>query len=363
MDYFYDLTIILPTYNEAKNIRVLCKRLDIALEGLKYEVLIADDNSPDQTWAHAHALAKQQGNVRVLRRFIRRGLSAACIDAAQAAMGRRIVVMDADLQHDETIIPALLEELDKGADIALGSRFAEGGSTDGLSSPLRQRLSSFGVKATATILGKSVADPLTGFFAINTEKFQSLVPKLSDSGFKILFDILFVDRALKVSEVGFKFAKRIEGESKLDSATIWQFLTYLGQKITFDILPARLISFGVVGLSGVAVHFAALLAFRGFITDEPFWQGQLFATLVALMTNFALNNKLTFTDRKLSGRPYWIGLGLFAVASSVGILGNISVSSYLENVGTQGFALSAIAGITVDTVWKYAVAQRIIWRR
>ena len=108
----FDLSIILPTYNEADNLLVLFQRLQNILQGWDYEIIVMDDNSPDGTWARAHDLARNIPHVRAA--CLRRGLSAAVIDGVQVAMGEFVVVMDADLQHDETIIPKLIEGL-KGA--------------------------------------------------------------------------------------------------------------------------------------------------------------------------------------------------------------------------------------------------------
>ncbi len=363
MTNLYNLSIVLPTYNEAENLPVICDRIARTLTFTDYEIIVADDNSPDMTWEIGIKIAKDSGNIRVLRRMLRRGLSAACIDAVQAAMGKFIVVMDADLQHDESLIEQLLQALKDGADVALASRFATGASAHGLLSPFRKFLSLFGIRVASLVLGRELSDPLTGFFAIRRDVFLRLLPRLSDSGFKILFDLLYVDRSLKVAELGFHFAPRLNGYSKLTASIIWQFVAYLGEKFTFGLVPARLVSFLAVGLSGVLFHFLTLLSYRHFISSEVFWHGQLFATLVAFLTNFMLNNALTFRDKQLRGYRYFLGLAVFAATSSVGILGNISVSGYLNSVGSQGLALSALAGILVDSIWKFVVAERVIWKR
>ena len=104
------------------------------------------------------------------------------------ASGKYTVVMDADLQHDETIIPQMLHQLEQGADLVIGSRFADNASASGLSSKRREMMSRVGNLLSRVFIRQQLSDPLTGFFALKTEDFLHLTPKLSDSGFKILAD-------------------------------------------------------------------------------------------------------------------------------------------------------------------------------
>lgn len=361
-----DISIVTPAFNEAENIPLLYQALERTLEDYHWELIVVDDNSPDKTWEVARSLAPEKNNLRVLRRIRHRGLSSACIEGVQLARGKYTVVMDADLQHEEAVIPSMIQKLRGGADLIIGSRFAESGPVSGLSSQHREWISRIGNALSGLVIKHRLTDPLTGFFALETETFMQLTPKLSDSGFKILVDLLVVGHFKQIEEVAFEFRMREQGESKLDHVIIWQFMTFLAEKMTGGIVPARFISFAIVGGSGLLVHFATLFFVMSFIS--AFWFGQLIATLVALTSNFFLNNWLTFYDKRLQGADLLRGLILFAVFASVGIVANVSVSNYLVDQFRSQFAISntaivlaASAGILIDTIWKYVMSERFVW--
>jgi len=363
-----EISIVTPTFNEAQNLPQLYEVLSAALADFRWELIVVDDNSQDQTWALARQLADQHDNIRVMRRIRNRGLSSACIEGVQMAAGEFTVVMDSDLQHDETIIPRMINELRQGADLVIGSRFAEEGSASGLSSQARQWISRIGNRMSNLFLRTRLTDPLTGFFALRTETFMQLTPKLSDSGFKILVDLLLEGHFKTIREIGFQFRKREAGESKLDHVILWQFATFLMEKMTRGLVPARFISFSLVGASGLFVHFATLFSVMKF--SFVFWVGQLSATLVALTSNFFINNWLTFYDKRLRGAEMVKGLFLFALFASVGIIANVGVSTYLVDQFKGNFAytdnlivLAATAGILIDTLWKFVMSERFVWMK
>jgi len=367
-DHSFDISVITPTFNEAQNIPLLYKALEETLKDYSWELIVVDDDSQDKTWHIGRELAQQHPNISVLRRVRSRGLSSACIEGVQLASGKYTVVMDADLQHDETIIPSMIEKLNNQAELVIGSRFAENASASGLSSQKRELMSRVGNSISSFLMRHKLTDPLTGFFALRTEQFMQLSPKLSNSGFKILVDLLMVGQFKLVEEVGFQFRKRVAGESKLDHVIIWQFATFLIEKLSRGLLPARFISFAAVGGSGVFVHFATLFAVMSF--TQTFWIGQLVATVVAMTSNFFINNWLTFYDKRLSGLQLLRGLGLFAAIGSIGIIANVGFASYLadqlagqfDHINTA-IILAATAGILIDTIWKYVMSVRFVWLR
>src|ERR1700691_4286034 len=119
----YDLAIVLPTFNESGNVGPLVDRLQNALSGVRYEVIFVDDDSPDGTADVVRLLAERHDNVRVLQRIVRRGLASACIEGILGAAAPNVAVMDADLQHDETILPEMLRRIrDENLDLVVGSR-------------------------------------------------------------------------------------------------------------------------------------------------------------------------------------------------------------------------------------------------
>ncbi|MBI4092576.1 MAG: polyprenol monophosphomannose synthase [Candidatus Kerfeldbacteria bacterium] len=211
--------IILPTYKEIENVAILIPRLsDIDRH---YEVILIDDHSPDGTADRVRELA-QSYPVKLLERNGKLGLASAVIDGVvKLARAPIVVVMDADLSHDERIIPELVASVEAGADVAIGSRFASGGSTE---DSRTRRFFSWGAKQVARLLlGVRVQDPMSGFFAMRRDAFNNLVPKLKPKGFKILLDILVRLRPERVVEVGYLFRSRQKGESKLTGVIAGQY--------------------------------------------------------------------------------------------------------------------------------------------
>ncbi|HAH05121.1 MAG TPA: hypothetical protein DCM05_01130 [Elusimicrobia bacterium] len=223
-----ELSVVVPTYNEAGNIGPLIERVLAALEGVRCEILVADDDSPDRTWEAAERIAARRPEVRCLRRRSGRGLYPAVMEAFAAAKGRSLAVLDADLQHDERILPRMLEALQKRARaLAVGSRHAPGGGVQDWHWA-RRWLSFTGNALVGALLGRSVRDPMSGFFMIDREVFLQLAPKLKPRGFKILMDVLaHLPPEASIEEVGYVFKPRRVGESKLDSRVAAAFAAAL----------------------------------------------------------------------------------------------------------------------------------------
>lgn len=207
----HSVSVILPTYNESENLPEIIPL--IAAQGASYEIVIVDDGSPDGTERVARELAAQY-HVRVLQRGAKLGLASAVIDGVtKTASGEIVVVMDADLSHDETILPQLVAAIESGSDMAVGSRFASGGSTE--DAPLRRLFSWCAKQVARVVLGVRVQDPMSGYFALRRDAFLSVAPKLKPRGYKILLELLVRLRPKHVAEIGFRFKGRQKGESKL----------------------------------------------------------------------------------------------------------------------------------------------------
>ena len=184
-----NLCVVIPCYNERANVAPMVQRLDAALAGLAWEAIFVDDDSPDGTTAAVRAIAAQDPRIRCLHRIGRRGLASAVIEGALASSAPTIVVIDGDLQHDETRIAPMLDML-AGADIVVASRFAEGGDAAGLQGTGRLALSGLGTRLADMMLGTRLTDPMSGFFVLRRETFEAAAPRLTGEGFKILLDIL-----------------------------------------------------------------------------------------------------------------------------------------------------------------------------
>jgi dolichol-phosphate mannosyltransferase len=356
-----EISIVVPTFNERANVEELVRRIGVALQGVAWEVIVVDDDSTDGTAGLVNDLARTDHRVRCIQRIGRRGLSSACIEGFLSSSAPYLAVIDGDLQHDETVLPAMLETLRRGdVDIVVGSRYMTGGGV-GEWDARRVRLSKLSTTLAQRTLGVVLSDPMSGFFAVRRDVLHEVVRDLSGIGFKILLDIFSSSkRPLRFRELPFEFRTRHAGESKVDSIVALDFVTMLLQKKFGWFIPSRLVYFSLIGGVGVAVHLAAFTtAFHGF--SQYFWPSQMIAALLAMIANFALNNIVTYRDQRLSGRAWLRGLLVFCLVCSVGVLGNVGVSSYIFRGGGPWLP-SVLAGLLIGTVWNYAATAFYVWR-
>jgi len=356
-----ELTVVLPTYNEAANVPMMVERIDAALAGLPHEILVVDDDSPDGTADLARAIGREKPHVRCIRRIGRRGLSGACVEGMMAAAAPVVVVMDADGQHDEAILPRMLERIRAGADVAIGSRYVAGGSAGGGLTRTRARGSELATRLSQLVLRRTVSDPMSGFFMLRRELADRVAGSVAREGFKILFDILWrLEPAARVDEVPFTFRERQRGESKLGLVVTMQFLGLLASRLTGGVLPVQFLMFALVGLSGLFVHLGALYLLAE-AAGVGFVQAQLAATVIAMTTNFLLNNWLTFAHKRLRGWRALYGLLTFCLVCSLGALANISVAVWVYQFD-QMTMLAGLAGALMSSVFNYAVTKLVTWR-
>ena len=354
------LSIVVPTFNERQNVRELIARLELALRGISWELIFVDDDSPDGTSAEVKAIAARDSRIRCLRRIGRRGLSSACIEGMLAAAAPTLVVMDADLQHDETKIPAMLEALEShDAHLVIASRYTDGG-TVGEWNKTRAFMSRLATRLSRLVCRQEISDPMSGFFMIRADALERCVHRLSGKGFKILLDIVASTReGLCVAEVPYSFRERLHGESKLDSLVVWDFGMLLAEKTIGRYIPVRFLAFTLVGGAGVLVHMSVLAALR--LTEMSFPTAQGVATVVAMVFNFWLNNLLTYRDRRLRGARWFTGLLSFMLACGLGAVANVGIASYLFEQSNAQWVVAALAGIAVGAVWNYAITQLYTW--
>lgn len=356
----FDLTLVIPTYNERENIPVMVRSLENALQGINWEVIFVDDDSPDGTSEEVRKIAVNDPKVRCIQRIRRRGLASACIEGILASSAPVVAVMDADMQHDETILPAMLDMISSGADLVIGSRYTQGGSTGELSS-IRVRISQAATAFSRLVLKHAVSDPMSGFFMMKRSFFNRVVRKLSGKGFKILLDILVsADSSAVIMEKPYTMRKRNFGESKLDATVIWEFLTLVIFKFSGRIIPYRFLSFAAVGFTGIFVQlFALWLFFR--VLELEFIISQILATIVAMTSNFVLNNQFTFNEQKLKGKGFLSGLMTFYIACSLGAIINVAVADLLFNKSFPWWAAGTI-GAVAGAVWNYATTATFTWK-
>jgi dolichol-phosphate mannosyltransferase len=357
-----ELSVIVPTYNEADNIIPLAAALETALQGLDWEVIFVDDDSPDGTHAAVRQLGESNPRVRGIRRIGRRGLSSACIEGMLASSARFVAVMDADFQHDETLLPDMLAALrDGSAELVIGSRYiGSGSSREGLS-PVRAAGSRLANALAGWISPQRISDPMSGFFMLRRSVVEASAGKLYGKGFKILLDIISTqDKALKVLELPYQMRARAAGDSKLDHAVVSEYLKMLLHRKLGGVVPARFILFVAVGLVGVGVHMATLyITYR--LLGQSFPWAQAIATWVAMTGNFFLNNVFTFRDRRLHGVAMLGGLLSFYVACGLGAVINVALASFVFDLGAH-WALAGLLGAAAGAVWNYVLSSYLTWR-
>jgi dolichol-phosphate mannosyltransferase len=353
-------TIVLPTFNERDNIAKAIAAVIAALPGRDdFEVLVVDDDSPDRTWELVEVIGKNDPRVRCYRRLDRKGLSSAIVDGLSLGKGERLAVTDADLQHDISKIPQLLAALD-GAPLSIGTRYAEGGGTSNWSTR-RLAMSRFATVVCRLVLGVTMSDPMSGFFAIRRDAFQGIAERLNPRGYKTLMEIAYVLRPARIAEIPYVFGSRTAGESKLSSDVIWDFGLSLLELGSRRLISARFVKYAMVGLSGVAVQYGAFyLVWRHLIANE----GATAAAIgTAAFSNYLINNWWTFADRSHRSVAQLLrGLVLFILISGTGALINQAVTWYLHDRHALDLAFTMAVGIAVTTVWNYFLNLDLTWQ-
>jgi dolichol-phosphate mannosyltransferase len=355
------LTIVVPTLNERDNIDPLLALIDAALPTANWEVMFVDDDSTDDTAKHIRELARIDPRVRCIQRIGRRGLSTACIEGVLASSAPYVAIMDADLQHDEALLPRMLAILEREpVDLVIGSRYAAGGGVGDLGRR-RVSISRLGTRMARLVCKQDISDPLSGFFMCRRDVFETAVRGLSGQGFKILLDLLASSPApLRVRELPFEFRNRQHGESKLDVLVAWEYFALLADKLFGQVVPIRFALFALIGFVGLAVHMSILWGGL-YVLALGFGAAQSLATAVAMTSNFFLNNVLTYRDQRLHRWRLLRGLLTFYGICGIGATANVGIASYLFS-SHQIWWVAGILGVVVGAVWNYAMSSIFTWK-
>jgi dolichol-phosphate mannosyltransferase len=356
-----ELAVVIPTLNERENIAALVERLATALAGIRWEAVFVDDDSRDGTADLVRQLGQRQSNIRCVQQLGRRGLSSACIEGILASSAPFIAVMDADMQHDEALLPRMLATIkERKLDIVVGTRYGAHGSV-GDWQRSRVAISGLASRPARLVVKAELTDPLSGFFVIARGAFAATMRNLSGQGFKILLDIFASSpHPLAFAELPFHFRRRVHGESKLDTLVAWEYLTLLLDKLAGPMIPVRFLLFAMIGGLGVLTHLSALWL-AVYPLGTGFAAGQTIATLVAMSSNFLLNNLFTYRDRRLHGRALLTGLLSFYAVCGLGAAANVGIASHLF-VANHSWWLAGLGGAAIGAVWNYAMSSVFIWR-
>lgn len=356
-----ELTVVVPTYNEAENIPILANKLSSVLKGLSWELIFVDDDSPDDSYKVARKLAKSNPQIRVIQRIGRKGLASACIEGMLASSSDFIAVMDADLQHDENLLPEMLSTL-KNSDCSLisASRYMEHASTGELSDK-RVKISQLATRISNAMLRTQLTDPMSGFFMLSRELLDQVAHKLYGQGFKIFLDIYSsMPEGTQWQELPYTMKKRQHGDSKLDATVSLELILLLIYKVILGrILPYRFLAFSIVGLTGVFVNLFAMMIFHR-LMDMQFLKAQVISTLIAMTSNYILNNMFTFKNLQLKGRQFLLGLVSFYITCSVGAVVGVAVSQLLFDLSIPWW-LASFTGIVVSAFWNFGLTSIFTW--
>jgi len=361
------LSLVIPTYNESKNIPAIVHKLTQLLNDVipnAYELIVIDDNSPDLTWEMAQKMKLEYPQLQVMLRKKERGLSTAVIRGWQVAKGEILGVIDADLQHPPETILKLLAEMERGADLALASRHvAEGGVSEW--NIVRRFLSRgaqiLGLIILPGVVGR-VSDPMSGYFMVRREVIAGKI--LNPKGYKILIEVLGRGDIRWLAEVGYVFQERLEGESKV----AWkQYIEYLQHLLILRLAKwpiRRFICFGIVGFSGVFVDIAIFYLFREAmglgLTRSAILSGE-----VGIINNFLWNDLWTFRDMSCSQRgwPKRVKRLLkFNLICLTGLIFNLLIVNLLFNLFGINEYLAKLIAIATVTLWNFWVNMKLSWR-
>jgi dolichol-phosphate mannosyltransferase len=362
------LSIVIPTFNEAANVETLIGELEALLAprlAESFELIVVDDDSPDGTWQKVEQLLPTHPRVRLLRRQGEKGLSTAVIRGWQVARGEILGVMDADLQHPVAANLALLDEIERGADLAVASRHVAGGGVSDWSAA--RRVLSRGAQLLGLLILPGVlarlSDPMSGFFMLRRPVLEGVL--LSPLGYKILIEVVARGRVRWIGETGYVFREREEGESKVTAALYFAYLRHL-IRLRWATLPSsRLFRFCLVGGSGVVVDMGIL-----YLLSDPHMLGwgltrsKVLAAETAIVNNFLWNDVWTFGDLARSSpgakSKFRRFLGYNAICTA-GVALNVVLLNLLFNFAHMNRYVANAVSIVAVTFWNYGLNRKLNW--
>ncbi|HVC39099.1 MAG TPA: glycosyltransferase [Candidatus Dormibacteraeota bacterium] len=354
-----ELSLVLPTRNEAGNVEPLLGRVREALREVDFELVFVDD-SDDQTSSLLSQAAQLDPRVRVLHRPQQDrggGLSTAVILGLHAARGRVVCVMDADLQHPPETIPAMLAAERRGADLVVASRYLPGGSREGLATGTRQFVSRAASLLVRALFheARASSDPLAGFFLCRAELLRGV--EFRPVGFKILLELMVCSPQARVAEVPLRFEARISGASKASLSQGLLFLRHTWSLIRDVPGSARIWKFAAIGVSGLLL-FLLVLELGGSALGWPALAAWAVAFVLSGVWNFSWNLRITFADLRRERYPL-----LRRYVSATLTAGGAQLVLFLGLVGTTlplvlDGLLAALLGMAVSAALNWQLARR-----
>ncbi|MCA6504050.1 MAG: glycosyltransferase [Pseudanabaena sp. M135S2SP2A07QC] len=372
-------SLIVPTYNESKNLAKLVEILTQLLNNYfqeNYELIIVDDDSPDLTWQVGLDLMPNYPQLRVMRRQGEKGLSTAVIRGWQASQGEILGVIDGDLQHPPETLIKMLDEMVNGADLVVASRHVEGGGVSDwgfMRRVLSRGAQMLGLLILPNVIGR-VSDPMSGYFMVRRSAIANY--PMNPLGYKILIEVLGRGNIGSVAEVGYVFQERQEGESKVTWRQYVDYIlhllrlrsrgriTKLREKLRVPV--KRFLKFGLVGFSGVFVDMAIFYLLSDASTmGWGLTRSKIIAAEVAVLNNFLWNDLWTFRDlaQQQFGRRKLIKRFVkFNLICLVGIGLNLIILNFLYNNLHINKYLANLIAIAIVTIWNFWFNLKLSWR-
>ncbi len=358
------ISIIIPTFNEVKNIKNLINNIENILNNIEYEIIVVDDDSPDGTSFEVDKLMQKNQRIQLINRIGRSGLSSAIKEGLIFGKGEYLLVLDGDGQHDANCILDLFHEIKaSNSDVVIASRFLEASELKGLSEKrsLGSKLANRAARISLSKKYSNLTDYLSGCFCLNRTKVDSLIKKIEINGFKFLYELLALSKGkLLITEIPLIFKERNYGLSKLDLAIVWDFLISILHNTTYRILPRRAISFGIVGITGVFVQLIiTLLLTNIFLID--FKSALPFSVVCAATSNFLINNQLTFRSNRLRNLNLLKGLFKFLLVASLPVIANVGIATAFYQYISSDTFIAQLAGIAIVYAWNYLASSLFVW--
>ena len=357
-----ELSVVVPTYNEAENIGELIELLEESLKGVSSEILVVDDSSPDGTAEVVKKLAERYQNVRLIVRSGERSLSRAVVEGFKASRGRYLVVIDADLQHPPSLITELFRKALEGYDIVIASRYVEGGGTEGWSL-WRRLVSKLAVKISHIALPqvKHVKDPVSGFFLVNKERVLKILGNLNPVGFKILLELLVKTEGQGTCEVPYVFKPRRRGESKLKMSTVMAFLKQVFKLFLWSGEYKRVLKFALVGLSGLILGELLLWALTSPL-GLYYLASAAIATEISIINNFVWNEVWTFRDKRRGDLLSVLKrLAKFNALRVLTVILTVALTAFFTEVLKVLYLVSFVVAVILAFAINYLVSSYSIW--
>lgn len=358
-----EVSIVLPTFNEKENVALAVDAITKNLEGVSFEIIIVDDDSPDLTWRVAQSLSEEKNNLKVIRRLDKnKSLSGSVVDGFASSRGKYLICMDCDLQHDPVVLIQFIELFRLGKDIVVGTRNNDEGGIENWSI-IRQVTSWVATKMAHLFLKTQTTDPMSGFFGVKREYFEEIYNAINPRGYKILLEFLARAKNKTLGEVGFIFKSRQFGKSKLSSSVIFDYCISLYELGIGPYVSLQFLMYAMVAFTGVIVNQGSLWVLKEFLETTP-QVALMVAIELSIISNYTLNNMWTFKNYKFRGvGNYLKGLLSFNSICIAGAYINYSATFYsVENI-MGNIYLANFIGIALACFWNYLINSNLTWKK